>query len=38
MNVKEQKAAAKKFAELWKDRGDEKSDTQTFWNSLLRDV
>ena len=38
MNAKEQKAAAKKFAEQWKDRGDEKSDTQTFWNSLLRDV
>ena len=30
--------AAKEFAEFWKDKGDEKQHTQTFWLSLLRDV
>ena len=34
MNVKE----AKKFAEKWKERGDEKQDTQTFWIELLHKV
>ncbi len=34
----EKKAAAKKFAAKWAGRGDEKQDTQAFWNSLLRDV
>lgn len=38
MNDREQKAAAKQFAETWKDRGNEKSDTSSFWISLLRDV
>ncbi len=38
MNAKEQAAAAKAFAEKWKDRGDEKSDTQVFWIELLRKV
>ena len=32
------KKAAKEFAEFWKDKGDEKQHTQTFWLSLLRDV
>ena len=34
----EQKKAAKAFAEYWKERGDEKSDSQSFWLALLRDV
>lgn len=38
MNVKEQERAAKKFAQYWNGKGDEKSDTQSFWLSLLRDV
>lgn len=38
MTEAEQKAAAKKFAADWKGKGDEKSDTQKFWLSLLRDV
>ncbi len=38
MTVSEQKTAAKEFAERWKGRGSEKSDSQTFWTSLLRDV
>ncbi len=38
MIEKEQKSAAKAFAEYWKDKGDEKSDTQSFWLSLLHDV
>lgn len=38
MTEAEQKAAAKKFAAEWKQKGDEKSDTQKFWLSLLRDV
>ncbi len=38
MTEKEQKSAAKAFAEYWEDKGDEKSDTQSFWLSLLHDV
>ena len=38
MNENEKKRAAKKFAEDWKDRGDEKSDSQSFWLALARDV
>ena len=38
MNQFEQEQAAKKFAKFWKDKGDEKSDTQSFWISLLHDV
>lgn len=38
MNEKEQRAAAKKFAETWKGRGYEKGETHSFWLSLLRDV
>ncbi|MCM1577886.1 MAG: methylase, partial [Ruminococcus sp.] len=38
MTVKEQKAAAKKFAEYWAGKGYEKGESQPFWLSLLRDV
>ena len=38
MTDTEKKKAAKKFAEYWKDRGDEKSDSQSFWLSLCRDI
>ena len=34
----DRKQAAKHFAEYWKTRGDEKSDSQVFWVALLRDV
>lgn len=34
----DQQAAAKCFAQVWKDRGYEKGDSQTFWLSLLHDV
>ena len=34
----DKKKAAKAFAEYWKDRGDEKSDSQSFWLALVRDV
>lgn len=34
----EQEQAAKRFIEFWKEKGDEKSDTQRFWISLLHDV
>ena len=38
MTDTEKKKAAKKFAEDWKERGDEKSDSQSFWISLCRDI
>ena len=38
MTDKEQKAAAKKFAEYWQGKGYEKGESQPFWLSLLRDV
>ena len=38
MTDKEQRNAAKQFIIDWKDRGDEKQDTQSFWLSLLRKV
>lgn len=38
MTDTERKKAAKAFAEYWKDRGDEKSDSQSFWLALCRDV
>lgn len=38
MTEKEQKAAAKEFAEFWKDKGYEKGESQQFWLSLLRNV
>ncbi len=34
----DRRKAAKAFAEYWKDRGDEKSDSQSFWLALCRDV
>lgn len=33
-----QEKAAKEFAEIWKDRGYEKGESQPFWLGLLRDV
>ena len=38
MTEADRKRAAKAFAEYWKERGDEKSDSQSFWLSLARDV
>ena len=38
MNINEQKNAAKKFAEYWKDRGYEKGESQKFWIDLLTNV
>ena len=34
----QQRAAARQFAADWKDRGDEKQDTQAFWLALLQKV
>ncbi|MBQ6860983.1 MAG: hypothetical protein IJO08_04995 [Clostridia bacterium] len=34
----EQSNSAKIFAEFWKDKGREKSQSQSFWLSLLRDI
>ena len=33
-----ERAKSKSFVQNWKNRGDEKQDTQTFWLTLLRDV
>ena len=38
MTDREQKVAAKAFADEWKDKGYEKGQSQPFWLSLLRDV
>lgn len=38
MTEKEQKSAAKAFAEYWKDKGDEKQETARFWIELLSKV
>lgn len=38
MTAQEQRAAARKFAEDWNGRGDEKQDTQVFWIALLQHV
>ena len=38
MTEADRKKAAKAFSEYWKDRGDEKSDSQSFWLALVRDV
>jgi hypothetical protein len=38
MNNKEQRAAAKNFAQYWKDKGYEKGQSQPFWLSLLGGV
>lgn len=34
----QQRAAARQFAADWKDRGDEKQETQAFWRALLQKV
>ena len=34
----EQEQAAKKFVEIWKDKGNERSEAQKFWIQLLREV
>ena len=34
----EQKKAAKEFADFWKDKGDEKQESQRFWIQLLQNV
>ena len=34
----EQEQAAKRFAEIWKDKGSERSEAQKFWIQLLREV
>jgi hypothetical protein len=38
MTDAQQRAAAKHFAEHWKNKGYEKGESQAFWLSLLRDV
>ena len=38
MMNKNQKESAKEFIERWKDSGSERSESQSFWLSLLRDV
>ena len=38
MTEADRKKAAKAFAEYWKERGDEKSDCQSFWLSFARDI
>ncbi len=38
MTESDKKKAAKAFSEYWKDRGDEKSDSQSFWLALIRDI
>ena len=38
MNDTQQKAAVKRFAELWKGKGYEKGESQKFWLSVLQDV
>ena len=38
MTDSERRLAAKQFAADWRERGDEKQDTQTFWLTLLRKV
>ena len=38
MNLKEQQKQAKSFIERWKNRGNERQDTQSFWLDLLQSV
>ena len=38
MTEKEQKKAAKEFAERWKDKGSERAESQPFWIDLLTNV
>ncbi len=37
-NIRERRAAAKKFVEFWRDKGYERGESQAFWLALLRDV
>ena len=34
----EQEQAAKKFVEIWKNKGNERAEAQKFWIQLLREV
>ena len=38
MTQTEQQRAAKEFAAFWKDKGDEKQETQRYWIGLLQEV
>ncbi|MDO4587857.1 MAG: transposase [Planctomycetia bacterium] len=38
MENMKRRAQTKEFVEQWRNRGDEKSDTQSFWLALLQDV
>ena len=38
MNDIEQRKAAKEFAAIWKDRGDEKQETQKIWSDLMHRI
>ena len=38
MDIIAARKAAQQFAKDWADRGDEKQDTQNYWNQLLRTV
>jgi hypothetical protein len=38
LSFEERKRNAQKFAEEWRDRGNEKEHDQTFWNQLLAEV
>ena len=38
MTQAEQQKAAKQFAEYWKDKGDEKQETQRYWIGLLQEI
>ena len=38
MDIVEQKKAAEQLVTDWTGRGDEKQDTQSYWNQLLRTV
>ena len=38
MTEKEQRKKAKEFAEYWKNKGNERSESQPFWLALLRDI
>jgi hypothetical protein len=38
MNLREQKKRAREFIERWKDKGNERQDSQPFWLDLLQSV
>ena len=38
MTEVQRKEAAHKFVEYWKDKGNEKQESQSFWLSLLQQV